>query len=663
MLLVKQSANIALELTQRKPQFSERRSRINKHSNVVRNSVHAGVDVLVDRSYTDLQSVATVARGALLKTSSGRDQSTEGSFNHSQNTLSQLSLSRVDPNATDSALKVLRTTRGIFLEDHAIGHITVRWFLAILPSVVKIKVPWRVEFPLPDSKDASEKAQKVTRPSAIGTIIRFADFVLASYNTRLAARRCSRNWCLKLTNLGCQVWPGVYCSILKAATNLTQWLNFCLRRMILWLLSSTFGDVYGGNFLNIRILSHLNGPIIPSKVLHSTEFKLPLIVGSKIIDLSQPFNDFPKIFITPPNTIVDMQAQTSSHFRLAIRPGRDEAKNAARHRKVPLQNQVLPRFSEWSCTTGLVHQHAHRRPRSNCTDHRVPCQLLFAVLLVREDPIYGRPQLPSETLSKCQSWSTASHDWLPAAKSTAFHPWTTLGHLRKLMISVGLQSPKQQVWPWDAFRLCQELEVSKWESTYIAWFDHLSRFPGLPSEQFHDWPMRLSPFPLPFQTVSSHFPPGFSIGLQPVVFEHLSRDRPTPVFHDTLCSPDWWTINPYLPKTFFPGVYLTILDLVDFLHMHRTDNHVRLWLRLHPLLAHWGVWPICQGEDDQDWSVTSEDPPSGPVPNFQNWDRFWGRYGVAIPHWSRFLPPFLGLPLLQHPKHLDPRLLGPHYSH
>ena len=126
MLLVKQSANIALELTQRKPQFSERRSRINKHSNVVRNSVHAGVDVLVDRSYTDLQSVATVARGALLKTSSGRDQSTEGSFNHSQNTLSQLSLSRVDPNATDSALKVLRTTGGIFLEDHAIGHITVR---------------------------------------------------------------------------------------------------------------------------------------------------------------------------------------------------------------------------------------------------------------------------------------------------------------------------------------------------------------------------------------------------------------------------------------------------------------------------------------------------------------------------------------------------------
>ena len=112
--LVRQSANMALLFTHRKRQFSCNLSRINRHSKVVRLSVHAGVDVFVDKSNTDLQSVATTARGASCKTWLGSDQSIEGSFNHCQKTRIQLSLSRVDPRATASALNVLRTTRGIF---------------------------------------------------------------------------------------------------------------------------------------------------------------------------------------------------------------------------------------------------------------------------------------------------------------------------------------------------------------------------------------------------------------------------------------------------------------------------------------------------------------------------------------------------------------------
>ena len=59
ILLVRQSASIALLLIQRSLQFSSRRSRMSKHSRVVLYSEQAGVEVFVERSYTDLQSVAT----------------------------------------------------------------------------------------------------------------------------------------------------------------------------------------------------------------------------------------------------------------------------------------------------------------------------------------------------------------------------------------------------------------------------------------------------------------------------------------------------------------------------------------------------------------------------------------------------------------------------
>ena len=80
--LVRQSANMALLFTHRKRQFSCNLSRINRHSRVVRLSVHAGVDVFVDKSNTDLQSVATTARGASCKTWLGSDQSISTARRH-----------------------------------------------------------------------------------------------------------------------------------------------------------------------------------------------------------------------------------------------------------------------------------------------------------------------------------------------------------------------------------------------------------------------------------------------------------------------------------------------------------------------------------------------------------------------------------------------------
>ena len=112
-----------------------------------------------------------------------------GFFIHSQNTRIQLSLSRVDPRATASALNVLRTTRGIFFEDQAIGQTTVFTFSSNPPSVEKIIV--RVDCPFPVSKQASENAQNVTCCSLIGTIIKLTEWDLASYKTLFAVIKCS----------------------------------------------------------------------------------------------------------------------------------------------------------------------------------------------------------------------------------------------------------------------------------------------------------------------------------------------------------------------------------------------------------------------------------------------------------------------------------------
>ena len=79
MTLVRQSASIAWLLTHRSRQFSVSLSRINRHSKVVRNSSQTGVDVFVDRSNTDLQSVAIEAKGVDCRTSLGLVQFIPGS--------------------------------------------------------------------------------------------------------------------------------------------------------------------------------------------------------------------------------------------------------------------------------------------------------------------------------------------------------------------------------------------------------------------------------------------------------------------------------------------------------------------------------------------------------------------------------------------------------
>ena len=122
--LVKQSANIAWLLTHLNLQFSAKRSRMRRHSNVVLNSSQDGVEVFVERSYTDLQSVAMVANGECCKISDGFVQSVLGFLSQAHITLSQLTLSKVPLNAVASALKVLLTTLGIFRLDQAMGQIT-----------------------------------------------------------------------------------------------------------------------------------------------------------------------------------------------------------------------------------------------------------------------------------------------------------------------------------------------------------------------------------------------------------------------------------------------------------------------------------------------------------------------------------------------------------
>ena len=82
-----------------------------------------------------------VVKGEPCKISDGLVQSMLGSTIQAHMILSQPTLSNVLLRAEASALKVLRTTLGIFLLDHAIGQITESWFSAMLPSVVKTIVP------------------------------------------------------------------------------------------------------------------------------------------------------------------------------------------------------------------------------------------------------------------------------------------------------------------------------------------------------------------------------------------------------------------------------------------------------------------------------------------------------------------------------------------
>ena len=81
---------------------------------------------------------------------------------------------------------MLLTTRGILLDDHAIGHITACWSCTSRWSVETIKAPRLDGDPLLLEKEASLNPQKVTLASGVGTMIKLILFVLASYSTRLA---------------------------------------------------------------------------------------------------------------------------------------------------------------------------------------------------------------------------------------------------------------------------------------------------------------------------------------------------------------------------------------------------------------------------------------------------------------------------------------------
>ena len=141
MGLVRQSASCAFEFTQRIFMFSPRRSRTSKHSRVVRYSAHVGIAVREQMSKTDLQSVTVTAVGIHFRADVGFFHESSGWFIHFQNSLIQLSLSKVLLSAIVSALSVDLTTRGIFLDVHAIGQ-TGALSLALSALVVlNISVP------------------------------------------------------------------------------------------------------------------------------------------------------------------------------------------------------------------------------------------------------------------------------------------------------------------------------------------------------------------------------------------------------------------------------------------------------------------------------------------------------------------------------------------
>ena len=131
------------------------------------------------------------ATGHVRKTSAGSVQLMLGSHSHAHKILSQLKRSSEPLSAVASALRVLRTTRGILRLDQAIGQITDSWFWAILESVVKMIVPCLEAEPRFVSKEASEKAQNETWSSLMGTITKLTGFFLASSKTRFASKRSS----------------------------------------------------------------------------------------------------------------------------------------------------------------------------------------------------------------------------------------------------------------------------------------------------------------------------------------------------------------------------------------------------------------------------------------------------------------------------------------
>ena len=150
------------------------------HSKHVRYSSQVGVDVFVETSYRDLQSVTMDARGALANISSGSITFAPGFFNHSHNKRSQDILSRQELNATASVDRVDLTTFAIFFELHTTGQTTPTRFSAKFPSVTKTMVPCRELLSRFVAKEASLKVQNVSSSIGIGTKCRHTGFVFAS---------------------------------------------------------------------------------------------------------------------------------------------------------------------------------------------------------------------------------------------------------------------------------------------------------------------------------------------------------------------------------------------------------------------------------------------------------------------------------------------------
>ena len=105
--------------------------------------------------------MTVTAVGMFLRVSDGVFQESFGFWIQCQNNLIQLSLSRVLLSAIASALRVDRTTRGIFLDVHAAGHTGAVSFALSRLVVEKMRVPWYECSVALVENDASLKEQKV----------------------------------------------------------------------------------------------------------------------------------------------------------------------------------------------------------------------------------------------------------------------------------------------------------------------------------------------------------------------------------------------------------------------------------------------------------------------------------------------------------------------
>ena len=77
-------------------------------------------------------------------------------------------------------------------------------------------------------------------------------------------------------------------------------------------------------FLYVPLLTQLNTSVPLLTVSDSTEVKLPYIECSKRVLFPEVFDDLHKVFITPTNSVIHMDAQYAPDLRVSVRIRSDQ---------------------------------------------------------------------------------------------------------------------------------------------------------------------------------------------------------------------------------------------------------------------------------------------------------------------------------------------------